>query len=134
MLGALWSTSGCTLATLGRSVSALWCSLAASGSDLGSLGGHSAPKGSTRDPLHPATGRGEVAGNVVLLTAESRRPRAKCHRPWALGHSPWAISAMGHCAESRERNAMGLSGQSRAPKVDSAVADSAVAESDRAIH
>ena len=29
---------------------------------------------------------------------------------------------------------MGLSGQSRAPKVDSAVADSAVAESDSAIH
>ena len=42
LLGALWPTSGRTLATLERYVSAL-------GSSLAALGGHLAPKGSTRD-------------------------------------------------------------------------------------
>ena len=86
LLGALWSTSGRALATLGRSVSAL-------GSSLAALGGHLAPNGSTRDPSGVATGCGLAAGSSILdpqnsmPTAESRRPRAKCHRPWAFSEA-----------------------------------------------
>ena len=86
VLGALWSMSGRALATLGRSVSAL-------GSSLAALGGHLAPNGSTRDPCLLAARCALAAGNSILdpqsfmLTAESRRPRAKCHRPWAFSET-----------------------------------------------
>ena len=43
----------------GRSVSAL-------GSSLAALGGHSAPKGSTRDPLQAVPGRGRCESNSIL--------------------------------------------------------------------
>ena len=101
LLGALCSTSGRALATLGRSL----------GSSLTALGGHLAPKGSTRDPSGVATTCGRYATNAVLgpYSIMPRRPRAQCHRPCALVCSPWAINAMGHCAESRQRNAMGRS-------------------------
>ena len=83
LLGALWSTSGRALATLGRSVSAL-------GSSLAALGGHLAPNGSTRDPFHGIIACELAPSNSILdpqssmPTAESRRPRAKCHRPCAF--------------------------------------------------
>ena len=55
--------------------------------DIAALNGHLAPNGSTRDPLQGITACELASGNSILdpqnsmPTAESRRPRAKCHRP-----------------------------------------------------
>ena len=70
---------------------------------MAALGGHLAPNGSIMDPFHLTGECGLAAGNSILdpqssmLTAESRRPRAKCHRPWAFraechGHGPNAMA------------------------------------------
>ena len=85
-LGALWSTSGRTLATLRRSMSAL-------GSSLAALGGHLAPNGSIKDPWGLAIGCALAPSKSILdpqssmPTVESRRPRAKCHRPWVFSET-----------------------------------------------
>ena len=58
LLGALWSTSGRALASLGLSVSAL--------RSLAALGGYLEPNGSTRDPFHAVGWRDRSEASSVL--------------------------------------------------------------------